>query len=153
MEVDLDHLDIYLFDSDYDDGESDTESVADLHEPYLADEESFAAEKILAERRGGGGYVTRQIQYLIKWKNFPVIRSTWESREAVLDYHNYSALSRAYSEAKIQQEKGQIPFFDVDAFTRAVKELEDLEKGRRNIRRWKRQLQGVLQAIESTKVE
>lgn len=140
--------DFDLFDSDYQDDESTSQSLAELQEDADTDE-PFAVERILAERQRQG-----QVEYLIKWENFPLLRSTWEFQEALVGIGLISkSLIDLWKIEKFQQKQGTKAPFDVDAFHRALKEIQELEKGRRNLRRWKRQLKGVVQAINSTKVE
>lgn len=139
------------FDSSFEDEECDAESLAS----ELNGTDDFfndgglhpVPERILAENHSRG-----RTWYLVKWVNCPVVRSSWEIRYLGFDC-DYRILLKAWGVEKILQAQGKKTPFDVDAFNKANDEIDNLEKGRRNLRRWKRQLKGIRAAITAIKVD
>lgn len=60
---------------------SDTPNDPPVDSPDLCnDPDVYQAEKILQSRKRHG-----KLQYLVKWTNYPVLESTWEPEENILD--------------------------------------------------------------------
>lgn len=132
-----------LFDSSYEDEECDAESLASLQ-----NEEHYSVsvpEKILAET-----HWRSDIVYLVKWDKCPLFRSSWESEASLIDSSGTDTTNKLLEIWKVErqlQKEGKKPAFDLEGFLEALNHTERLEKGRRNLRRWKRQLKGILAAI------
>jgi len=134
-----------LWDSSYEDDDCDAESLASLQ---TEDNITYdRPEAILAE-----AHLHDRVWYLIKWENCPFIRSSWEIKGSLgLDEETHKGVFEAWEREKVLQLSGQKPPFDAEAFVRAVDKSEKLDKARRNLRRWKRQLKGVLSAVTANK--
>lgn len=140
--------DDHFFDSSYEDEECDAESLASL-ENEEENQSAFVTEpeKILAEHHS-----YRHTWYLVKWENCPLVQSSWEI-DTNLTKSEYKNLLDAWREEKVLQNQGQKDPFDLQAFTRLVDDTKKLEQGRRNLRRWKRQVKGIIAAITVSKVD
>lgn len=136
------------FDPAFDEeSDEDLEDLAILHneDDHDLDYPEFR-EKILGEY-----YFSGTDWYLIKWGNSPIIQSSWQNKTFIDE--NYKKLVQDWKEQKLLIAQGKRSTFDVLAFTKAASEVDDLEKGIRNLRRWKRQVKGVLEAIIASKVD
>lgn len=87
-------------------------------------------EKILAERKEHG-----KTRFLIRWKDYPEEKSTWEPRTNIVD----EALVHAWNKRRTLQLDGKETPFDVAAFETKVKKLADEKADRRRRRKAKRQ--------------
>ncbi|KAG0647961.1 Nucleotide exchange factor SIL1 [Hyphodiscus hymeniophilus] len=114
----------YLDDSDFD----DRDSLASIE---TDDGEDHPPEKILTEITSKNGFTW----YLIQWKDCPVIRSSWEGKEA---FDTYKWLLEDWDKEKENQARGESTPLDVAAFNKKVLEVELAERQRRVLRRLRR---------------
>jgi hypothetical protein len=117
--------------------EDDTESLASLE---TDDGEDHPPEKILAEIASKNGFVW----YLVKWKDCPFLRSSWEGREI---FENSPWILDAWLVEKQNQIDGKSQPLDIGAFNRAVLDIEVAESQRRTLRRLKRKVNRVLSIV------
>lgn len=68
-----------ITDANHDTGEPSNGTTVDSPDSY-SDPDVYNAEKILKSRKRNG-----QLQYLVKWANYPRSDSTWEPQENILD--------------------------------------------------------------------
>jgi hypothetical protein len=121
-----------------DDTESnDTESNASLE---TDDGEEHNPEKVLAEIKSRNG----AIWYLVKWEDCSVLRSSWEGGNTLLQH---PTISLAWEVEKQKQARGESKPLDLEAFHRAVDEVERAEKHRRMLRRLKRSAKRVVSIV------
>jgi hypothetical protein len=120
--------------SDFD----DRESLASIE---TDDGQDHPPEKILAEITSRNGFTW----YLVKWKDCPVIRSSWEGRET---FDNSQWLLEDWAREKEKQEKGESTPLDIAAFNKKVLEVELAERQRRVLRRLRRSFNRVLSIVK-----
>ena len=127
----------FLEDNSDVDLEEDTESLASLE---TDDGEDHPPEKILAETVSKNGFVW----YLVKWKDCPFLRSSWEGREL---FENFPWMLDAWLVEKQSQLELKSKPLDIGAFNRAVLDVEVAESQRRTLRRLKRKVNRVLSIV------
>lgn len=104
------------------------------------DGQEHPPEKILAEYPGKLGF----IWYLVKWKDCPVLRSSWEA-ESIFRYKYW--LYTDWTEEKNRQRKGESKAFDIEEFNTRVLEVEEKERQKRRLRRLKRKIERVVEIV------
>ena len=117
----------------------DNESLASLE---TDDGEDHPPEKIIAEITVKNG----NKWYLVKWKDCPVLRSSWEGGEL---FDDCPKVWDAWLVEKQQQAEGKSKPLDVAAFNKAVLNLEVAESQRRTLRRLRRKVKRVLSSFET----
>jgi hypothetical protein len=127
----------FLEDNSDADLEDDTESIASLE---TDDGEDHPPEKSLAEIVSKNGFVW----YLVKWKDCPILRSSWEGREI---FESSPWMLDAWLVEKQHQLEGKSEPLDIGAFNRAVLDVEVAESQRRTLRRLKRKVNRVLSIL------
>lgn len=115
----------------------DEESIASLE---TDDGQEHPPEKILAELVSNNGFTW----YLVKWKDCPALRSSWEGLD--LFQHHPWMLDNWLIE-KQKQAEGKSKPLDIEAFNKAVLDVEVAERQRRTLRRLKRRVNRVLSII------
>ena len=125
---------------DYDgDLQDDNESLASLE---TDDGENHPAEKIVAEKPDRKG----ALFFLVKWKDCPVLRSSWETRSF---FDSCPEIWDAWLIEKQKQAEGKSEPFDLAAFRKAVLDLEVAERQRRTLRRLRRKVKRVLSSLDT----
>jgi hypothetical protein len=119
--------------------QDDNESLASLE---TDDGEDHPPEKIIAEIEAKNG----NIWYLVKWKDCPVLRSSWEGREL---FNDCPEIWDAWLIEKQKQADGKSKPIDIAAFNKAVLDLEVAESQRRTLRRLRRKAKRVLSSVET----
>lgn len=123
----------YYFEVD-DDSDSDTSlELEDIEHPI---------ERILAEFTGRNNHVW----YLVKWKDCPVVRSSWE---CVVIFADTQHILKEWQLEKQRQREGKSKPFDITAFNKAVLDVEITERQRRRLRHLRKAAEKSLAAIES----
>lgn len=117
--------------------EEDNESLASLN---TDDGQLHLPEKILAQVTSKHGFEW----YLVKWQDCSILRSSWEDRN-LSDL--YPGIFRTWQIEQKNQAKGKSPYFDLEAFNKAVSEVEQAERQRRILRRLKRQITRVISIV------
>jgi hypothetical protein len=117
--------------------EDDNESLASLE---TDDGEDHPPEKIIAEIEAKNG----NLWYLVKWKDCPVLRSSWEGREL---FNDCPKVWDAWLIEKQKQAEGKSKPLDVAAFNKAVLDLEVAESQRRTLRRLRQKVKRVLSSL------
>lgn len=120
--------------SDTDLDDEDEESVLSLE---TDDGEDHLPEKILAQNTWKNG----PTWYLVKWENCPILRSSWEGEE-IFDGHPW--LLDQWQVEKQKQSEGRSEPLDIQAFEKAILDVELAERRRRILRRLKRKVNRVL---------
>lgn len=103
-------------------------------------EEDSTPEKILTEIVG----LNNRIWYLVKWKDCPLLRSSWEGETC---FENCPWVFDQWLIEKQSQKEGKTRPFDVKGFNQACKELELAERERRNLRRFRRKVKQILSIV------
>ncbi|PMD41706.1 hypothetical protein L207DRAFT_425771 [Hyaloscypha variabilis F] len=117
----------------------DRESIASLE---TDDGEDHPPEKIIAETTTKSGHTW----YLVTWKDCPVIRSSWEGKEL---FDDCPEVWDAWLVEKQQQAEGKSKPLDIEAFNKAVRDLEVTETQRRVLRRLRREVRLALSTLET----
>ncbi|PQE07061.1 nucleotide exchange factor SIL1 protein [Rutstroemia sp. NJR-2017a BBW] len=104
---DVDHFPPSDSGSEEEDSDSD-ESLASLE----SDSEVHPPEKILFESPARN----QHIWYLVKWKDCPLLRSSWEGKDC---FEEHPGILEAWVIEKERQKEGKSKPFDVDAFKKA----------------------------------
>jgi hypothetical protein len=117
----------------------DRESIASLE---TDDGEDHPPEKIIAETTTKSGHTW----YLVKWKDCPVIRSSWEGKEL---FDDCPEVWVAWLVEKQRQAEGKSKPLDIEAFNKAVRDLEVTETQRRVLRRLRREVRLALSSLET----
>ncbi|KAF7942791.1 uncharacterized protein EAE97_006245 [Botrytis byssoidea] len=112
------------------------ESLASLE----SDTEERPPEKILTEIVGKNNH----IWYLVKWKDCPLLRSSWEGESC---FENYPWVFDRWLVNKQGQKEGKIQPFDLQAFDQACKDLDLAERQRRILRRFRRKAKRLLSIV------
>ena len=128
----------YLEEHDTDLGD-DNESLLSLESD---DGEDHPPEKIIAEITAKNG----NTWYLVKWKGCPVLRSSWEGKEL---FDDFPEVWNTWLVEKQQQAEGKSKPLDVEAFNKAVLDLEVAESQRRTLRRLRRKVKRVLSSLDT----
>lgn len=129
------HIDALNLESELEDSDS-AESLASLE----SDSEERPPEKILTEIVGKNN----RIWYLVKWKDCPLLRSSWEGEAC---FENYPWILNQWLVIKQAQKEGKIQPFDLQAFDQACKDLELAERQRRILRRFRRKAKRLLSTV------
>lgn len=129
------HIDALDLNSEAEDSTS-AESLASLE----SDSEERPPEKILTEIVGKNNH----IWYLVKWKDCPLLRSSWEGEAC---FENYPWILDQWLVDKQSQIEGRIQPFDLQAFDKACKDLDLAERQRRNLRRLRRKAKRILSIL------
>lgn len=119
------------------DVEDDNESLASLE---TDDGQDHPPQKILAQLTSKNGFVW----YLIKWRDCPVLRSSWEG-EAF--FTSCPEIFDEWQTERKRQAEGKSKPLDIGAFNKAVLDLETAERQRRILRRLKRKVNRVLSIV------
>ncbi|KAG9228782.1 hypothetical protein BJ875DRAFT_525467 [Amylocarpus encephaloides] len=122
----------YLEDDIYE-STNDVESIASRESD---DNQDHSAERVLAQVKGRTG-----TWYLVKWKDCPVIRSSWEGEDI---FENYPWVLDAWYIEQQRQAEGLSKPLDLVAFDEAVFDADVAQSRRRALRRLKRRLNRVL---------
>ncbi|KAG9245971.1 hypothetical protein BJ878DRAFT_418049, partial [Calycina marina] len=126
--------------------DSDTESTVSL---ATDDGEDHLPESIAAEVTRHGTTYT-QTWYLVKWKDCPLIRSSWESISTIQRYPEVaSQILQTWQEEKTLQASGKSKPLDIEAFLQAVDDFEAAERERHKLQRFKSKIQRVLSIVNS----
>jgi hypothetical protein len=129
------HIDGLNLESEAEDSNS-AESLASLE----SDSEEPPPEKILTEIVGKNNY----IWYLVKWKDCPLLRSSWEGEAC---FENHPWILDQWLVDKQSQKEGKSKPFDLEAFDRACKDLDLAERQRRILRRFRRKAKRILSIV------
>lgn len=129
------HIDALNLESDGEDSNS-AESLASLE----SDSEEQPPEKILTEIVGKNNH----IWYLVKWKDCPLLRSSWEGKDCL---ENYPGILDQWLLDKQNQKEGKVQPFDLQAFDKACKDLDLAERQRRILRRFRRKVKRILSIV------
>ena len=127
------------YDADLGNLQDDNESLISLE---TDDGEDHPPEKIIAEVTARNG----QVWYLVKWKDCPILRSSWEDREL---FNDCPQIWDAWLIEKQEQAAGNSKPLDVSAFNKAVLDLEVAESQRRTLRRLRRKVKRVLLSLDT----
>jgi hypothetical protein len=128
-----------LDDDDDDEGIADADSIASNE----TDDGVFhLPERILAELHSKNGFVW----YLVKWRDCPVIRSSWEGD---ISWEKYPGIFDDWEVEKRRQERGESKPLDITAFNNAVLRVEVAERQRRILRRLKRRVNRVISIVSA----
>ena len=119
------------------DDSDDAESLASID---TDDGREHPPEKILAAQSHGD-----HTWYLVKWRNCPVLRSSWEGIGLL---SSFTFLIKEWEIEKIRQRNGESKPLDIEEFNKAVLEVELLERQRRNLRRLKRAVRRAISIAE-----
>ncbi|KAF8855548.1 hypothetical protein BDZ45DRAFT_595426 [Acephala macrosclerotiorum] len=130
----IQYWDIDDSDADFED---DNESLASLE---TDDGQDHPPEKILAQLTSKNGFVW----YLVKWRDCPVLRSSWEG-EAL--FRSCPGIFDEWQIERKKQAEGKSKPLDIEAFNKAVLDLETAERQRRILRRLKRKVNRVLSIV------
>jgi hypothetical protein len=124
----------------FDDSDSDTASLESLD---TDDGEDHLPEKILAQLE------TPRHLYLLKWKDCPVVRSSWEDCNTIQILVDRVAptLVDDWELEKERQRRGISKPLDLVAFTAAVSAIEKAERQRRVLRRLHSKVNRVLSVV------
>lgn len=79
--------------------------------------------------------------YLVKWENCPILRSSWETGDL---FQEYPKLLQDWDVEQQRRVAGE-GVFDLEAFNKAVADLETAYTRRRQLRRLKKDVRGLLQ--------
>lgn len=109
---------------------SNPESLISLLNSELNAVEYDIPEKILAERPA----TADGPPLLVKWKNVPAVRATWEHCWVLT---SNTEINAAWEREKQKQEAGLSRPFDLKAFVTHLNAIDQAEKQRRNLRRLK----------------
>jgi hypothetical protein len=126
----------YLEDDIYEEP-SDEESLASLE---TDDGQDHPPERILAQLKGKTG----PNWYLVKWKDCPVIRSSWESADL---FESCPWILDAWLIERQRQAEGLTQPLDLVAFDKAVFDAEVAHTRRRILRRLRRRFNRVLSIV------
>ncbi|KAF5876161.1 putative nucleotide exchange factor sil1 protein [Botrytis fragariae] len=128
-------IDALNLESESEDSNS-AESLASLE----SDTEERPPERILTEIVGKNNH----IWYLVKWKDCPLLRSSWEGEAC---FENYPWVFDQWLVNKQGQKEGKIQPFDLHAFDQACKDLDLAERQRRILRRFRRKAKRLLSVV------
>lgn len=126
---------------DLDDGTDSQDSDASNE---TDDGQQHPTEKIIAEGHTCSG---RPPLYLVKWKNCPLLRSSWQSEDYLNLY--YPEVLADWRLEKKRQERGLSKPLDLQAFDDALKALDKAQRQRRILRRLKKKFTRVLEIVAS----
>jgi hypothetical protein len=132
---DVDHFSASDSGSEEEDSDSD-ESLASLE----SDSEEHPPEKILFEIEARN----QHIWYLVKWKDCPLLRSSWEGKDC---FEQYPGILEDWVIEKERQKERKSQPFDLDAFKKACSDQEAAERQRRVLRRLRRKANRILSII------
>ncbi|KAB8303596.1 hypothetical protein EYC80_004995 [Monilinia laxa] len=118
---------------------SSEESLASL-EIDFEDREEASPEKILTEIVAKNNHSW----YLVKWKDCPLLRSSWEG-EACFEKHPW--ILEQWLVDKQNQKEGKAQPFDVQGFDQACRDLEQAERQRINLKRFRRKVKQILSVV------
>lgn len=113
-----------------DDNISVSSTIDSEHDP----DEEFVVDAVLAERPHEDPTQEGAMQYLIKWENYPLHRSSWEGRDNLS-----SELYHQWQEQRELEVRGKHIPFDVRVFESARADIERAREGRHMLRNAKRQ--------------
>lgn len=122
-----------IFEFQSDSGEY-AESLASLE---TDDGEDHPPEKIIADETDQTG----QVWYLVKWKDCNILRSSWEGSNFCT---NHPKVFKKWLVEKERILRGDIKALDLKQFKERVSELENQERQRRRLRRFKRRMQSLI---------
>ncbi|KAH8820334.1 hypothetical protein F5884DRAFT_849597 [Xylogone sp. PMI_703] len=105
------------------------------------DEPENPPERIIWEDHHHG-----QPYYLVKWQGYSLFRSTWETEELLREYPRLLSI---WEVEKQKISEGRSDGFDLAAYSTARKQVWQLEKERRRLRRLKRAVKSVLAAAKA----
>lgn len=123
--------------------DSDTDSIFSI---ITDDGEEHLPEKILAEYTRIGSLTW----YLVKWKDSPLLRSSWENIQSVQIYTTVAPeILENWKEEKKRQAEGKTKPLNLEAFLQAVEDLENAQRERRKLRRFKNKINRILSAVNT----
>jgi hypothetical protein len=128
-----------LFDYSSSDPDSTTESSSSEDGEY-----PHSPERILAEHID----IKNKTWFLVKWKDCPVIRSSWERPSLFLRIKRVAIINEWLLE-KQRQSQGLSTPFDLTTFDSLVLKAEALERGRRRLRRLKNRIEKNIEICNS----
>ncbi len=135
MSTNLQNQDYAYFEVDDD---SDSQDSAEESEDV-----DYPVERIIAEFTCRNGH----LWYLVKWKNCPLVRSSWECKAL------FKEIPWVLDEWKVEKQKqleGKSDPLDLVAFNRACLELEVAQRQRRRLRSFRKQAQTILEAVTAS---
>jgi hypothetical protein len=139
MATNTPQLNLNVPDTQLYDNSEDGDSIASLE---TDDGTDHPPEKILAQHSSKNGF----IWYLVKWQDCPVLRSSWEGVELFAD------CPQVLENWLIERQKqidGKSKPLDIEAFNKAVLDVEKAERERRSLRRLKRQINRILSIVDT----
>lgn len=119
----------------------DSDSVESLASNNTDDGQEHAPEKILAELQST---LDGSRWYLVKWKDCPVLRSSWER---YIPTEEGPSIFADWEVEKQRQEKGESTPLDINSFVQAVEDIEHAERLRRTLRRFKREVSRTISIL------
>jgi hypothetical protein len=126
---------------DYDYFEVDEES--DSEQSDVSEDVDFPVERIIAEFVGKNNHVW----YLVKWLDCPLVRSSWECGAL---FRDTPWILDEWKAEKQRQAEGKSKPLDIAAFNKAVLDVEVAERQRRRLRSFRKQAEGIINAISQT---
>lgn len=139
--------DIYIpphpsFDVDIIESDTDAESLASIES--IPQSNRPVIEKILADVSDSSG---DPFWYLVKWQQSPLLNSSWETDSFFKDH---PGVLDEWLREKQRIKEGQSKAFNITAFHSLLRELEAAQRGKRQIRRFKRQVGKALDNFLTT---
>lgn len=105
------------------------------------DGQTHLPEKILARQDLNHNNQDRRSWYLVKWKDCPILRSSWETGDL---FKEHPKLLQDWDVEQQRRATGESRF-DLEAFDKAVADLENAHTRRRQLRRLKKDVTRLLE--------